>query len=211
MLSLDHIVFACRELSAGAAWMEQQLGQPPVGGGQHPMMGTHNKLWRLEGAYLEVIAIDPGASDPGRKRWFALDDPAMQARLRGAPQLVTWVARSDDLDGDIARAPLDPGPVLRLTRDRLCWDLTVREDGALHWGGVFPGLIQWPQGVASPAESLPDQGLRLAAFTAHGPEGMRQNLRQLGVGHILRAGRTTGAPALSALIERADGRAVAFD
>lgn len=210
VLTLDHIVFACAELEAGADWLAAALGQPPVGGGAHPMMGTHNRLWQLDGAYLEVIAIDPGAPDPGRHRWFALDDPAMQARLNGPPALITWMARSDDLEADVARAPRDPGAITRVTRDTLYWDLTVRDDGALHWGGVYPGMIRWPEGIASPAETLPRQGLALVDFRADGPSEMHDDLEALGVGHLVARGAEAETPRLRAQIARGDGSLTDF-
>ena len=33
------------------------------------------------GSYLEIIAINPDAPDPGRSRWFDLDDAALQLSL----------------------------------------------------------------------------------------------------------------------------------
>ena len=54
-----------------------QFGVTPGPGGRHGAMGTHNRLLRLRGpradswprAYLEIIAIDPEAPAPARRRW----------------------------------------------------------------------------------------------------------------------------------------------
>ena len=72
-------------------WMSTQTYQAASGGGAHPLFGTHNRLLRLAcaeapRAYLEIMAINPQATPTrpaGLKRWFDLDDPALQARLAG--------------------------------------------------------------------------------------------------------------------------------
>ena len=54
-------------------------------------MGTHNLVLKLgDSLYLEVIARNPKAPQPGRPRWFGLD----RNRSTG---LRTWVARTDDI------------------------------------------------------------------------------------------------------------------
>ena len=59
MLVLDHIAVAATDLAAGAQAVEAKLGLTLQHGGQHPHMGTHNRLMSLGPDYLEVIAIDP--------------------------------------------------------------------------------------------------------------------------------------------------------
>ena len=48
MRELDHLVVAARTLEEGAAWVEAKLGVPMAGGGKHDLMGTHNRLLRLD-------------------------------------------------------------------------------------------------------------------------------------------------------------------
>ena len=55
--------------------------------------GTHNRVMAIssEGipdCYLEVIAIDPEAPEPGRPRWFGLDNPELREAVRESPRLV---------------------------------------------------------------------------------------------------------------------------
>lgn len=204
-MRLDHLVFAARDLAAGTEWMSSKLGCAPAGGGAHPLMGTHNSLWRLGAAYLEVIAPDPAAPPPDRPRWYALDTP----QVPQTPVLWHWVVQVDDLAAASAAAPLDPGPALRVTRDTLFWDLTVPRDGSLHWGGAYPTLIQWPAEVTPPPQRLPDQGLSLLELRATGPTRMRADLEGLGVAALLDIGHGA-SPKLSARITRPDGRVADF-
>src|SRR5581483_3649792 len=98
MTELDHLTIAAHTLDQGLAYVRDALGVDLPTGGAHPRMATHNRLLRLgDGVFLEVIAIDPAAPPPARPRWFQLDDPALQADLRRAPRLLTWVVRTSDI------------------------------------------------------------------------------------------------------------------
>jgi len=86
---LDHLVVAAATLAEGVQWCEALLGVTPGPGGQHPLMGTHNRLFDISSeafpqAFFEIIAIDPAAPPPGRARWFGLDT----LDLRGGPRLL---------------------------------------------------------------------------------------------------------------------------
>ncbi|PRX35240.1 Glyoxalase-like domain-containing protein [Meinhardsimonia xiamenensis] len=153
--TIDHLVIAAEDLDAGAEAVSATLGVPLAPGGQHPAMGTHNRLLSLgEGEYLEVIAIDPQAIPPGRPRWFALDS------FEGAPRPVAWVLRCDDLDAALAAAPEGIGAPMELSRGDLAWRLTVPEIGVTPFDGLFPALIEWEEGD-HPAEQLPPSGCTL--------------------------------------------------
>ena len=72
-VAVDHLIVAAPSLDAGVAWCERTLGVTPGPGGQHPQMGTHNRLLKIASdaypqAYLEIIAIDPAAPHPGGLR-----------------------------------------------------------------------------------------------------------------------------------------------
>ncbi len=190
---LDHLVVLAASLEEGAAWCEATLGVAPGPGGRHALMGTHNRLLRIDGegfaqAYLEIIAIDPEAPPPGRPRWFGLDDAAEQARLRrDGPRLAHAVLRSPDVDmmrrGLITLA-CQPGPMLSLSRETasgtLNWRMLVRDDGAIDLGGRLPTLIQW-QGP-HPTAAMPASPLRLRSAMLGGlPARARQLLRLRGV------------------------------
>ena len=178
---LDHLVVMADTLAQGVAWCEATLGVVPAPGGQHPLFGTHNRLLALGGAafaqaYLEIIAIDPAAGDPGRTRWFDMDDQRLRRQVRAqGPQLIHWVARVPEL----ARAAaawaalgLERGAVLpasRMTpRGLLEWQITVREDGQRLLDGCLPTLIQW--GAVHPADALPASGIALESLSLRHPQ-----------------------------------------
>lgn len=155
---LDHIAVACADLVAGEAWLTRLLGAPAGGGGAHPLMGTHNRLWSLGPAdYLELIAIDPAAPAPGRTRWFGLDGFA------GPPRLAGWVVQAPD------RTPAPEGSRWETAaRGDLHWRITIAEDGRMPPNGLGPALIDW--GAAPhPATRLPDHGLRLTRLALSHP------------------------------------------
>ena len=108
-MEVDHLVVAANTLEEGRAWCERVLGVTPQPGGRHALMGTHNLLLNISAppayprCYLEIIAIDPEAPDPGRPRWFDLDQPAVRERLaQEGTALLHWVARVSSLDATLA-------------------------------------------------------------------------------------------------------------
>lgn len=167
MTALDHLVVAARTLAEGAAWCEATLGIVPGPGGKHPLMGTHNRVSSIASAafpraYLEIIAIDPQAPPPPRRRWFDLDDAALQRSLQDGPQLVHWVLRCDDIEARCERlraAGIERGEVLAASRGPLSWRISVRPDGARLAGGALPTLIQWDG--PHPCDGLPASGVEL--------------------------------------------------
>jgi hypothetical protein len=218
---LDHLVVAARTLEEGVAWCEGTLGVMPGPGGEHALFGTHNRLLRLHSAsaphaYLEIIAIHPTATPtraPGLKRWFDLDDPALQQRLaQHGPQLIHWVASVPDIHRacDALRAlDLEPGPVLSASRPTprglLQWQISVRDDGQRLMGGALPTLIQW--GDTHPASSMDAAALRLQGLqlSQPSPARLREALRAIGADGTE---AVAGPAALRATIETPRGTVV---
>lgn len=154
---IDHLAITAPTLQVGAAWVEQVLGVPPQPGGEHPQMGTHNVLLRLgDNVYLEVIAVDPRATPPGRPRWFGLDS----LEADSPPRLRTWIARTTDIHATLACAGEKLGTITEMHRGDLQWSITIPDDGKPLMGGVAPALIAWKTGP-HPATQLQDHGLRL--------------------------------------------------
>jgi Glyoxalase-like domain len=178
-LRIDHLVVVADTLAQGAAWCEATFGVAPGAGGQHPLFGTHNRLLTVGSAafpdsYFEIIAVDPQAAPPQRVRWFGMDDPALRAAVRQAPQCVQAVVRCDDLQPARQRlhaAGLDGGRPIAASRQTpaglLAWQINLRDDGRLESEGACPTLIQW--GAVHPAASLPASLLQLTRVQWGGP------------------------------------------
>jgi hypothetical protein len=183
---LDHIVVTAHDLAAGVKYVSDALGVAMQPGGEHPDMATHNWLLRLgDAVFLEVIAPNPAAPRPPRRRWFALDDetPATLPRLAG------WVARTGDVRAAAAAASEPLGHIEALSRGTLRWLLTVPGDGSLPMGGAAPMVIEWHmQGRIEGrieghiARQLDDVGCSLRALHACHPEPHRLEalLRSIG-------------------------------
>ncbi|WP_395539447.1 VOC family protein [Neotabrizicola sp. sgz301269] len=197
-LRLDHIAVSATALAEGVAAVEAALGVSMAGGGDHPLMGTHNRLLSLGDLYLEVIAINPAAPAPGRPRWFDLD------HFAGPPRLTNWIAACDDLDAALATAPPGTGTPLSLARGDYRWQMAVPDSGRLPYDNLFPALIRW-QGALHPAAALPDSGCRLARLTVSHPQApaLRTALGALAEDPRLRF--ATGPAGLSALIDTPQG------
>jgi catechol 2,3-dioxygenase-like lactoylglutathione lyase family enzyme len=206
---LDHIVIAAQNLDAGVRFIRDKLGVDIPPGGRHESMGTHNHVMRLgRGSFLEVIAIDPAASAPGRPRWFDLDDPAMAAPLREGPRLVAWVIRTTDIVAAVNAAAISLGTITPLRRDALSWRLTVPDDGHMPGGGTIPHIIEWDAGLR-PWEQMADLGCSLAALTLADPDGdwLNEVLRSLGAEALPSVKVVEGGPPrLSAKIVTPSGR-----
>lgn len=182
--AIDHLVVMADSLQAGADWCRRTLGVAPAMGGEHPLMGTHNRLLQLSGpahprAYLEIIAINPGAKDApanGARRWFDMDDEALQVRVRSqGPQLIHWVASVPDLAparSAIAGCGLDRGDIVQASRPTplgpLQWQITLRPDGQRLLDGCLPTLIQWRD--RHPCYSLPASGVTLQSLQLEHPQ-----------------------------------------
>ncbi|SAK60341.1 glyoxalase [Caballeronia catudaia] len=217
-LKLDHLVIAARTLDEGARFVAAKFGIETVAGGAHPLMRTHNRLLNLwDGAYLEVIAMDPAAAsvESPRPRLFALDDPAMQRRLEEhGPQLVHWAARVDRPKSLVRwreQYPERIAPVVAMSRGGNTWGLTVPDDGAFPaWqgagDGVLPSLIQWDT-PRHPSATLPESGIALRSLTGFHPqaETLAAQLAWLGAAHLMRVEETAGAPVLVAQFDLPDG------
>jgi len=163
--TIDHIVFGAYSLDEGVDFIYQKLGVAPHQGGKHPLMGTHNALLKLgRSIYLEIIAIDPGATKPNRPRWFGLDD----LQPANKPKLLTWVVRTNDIQEAVKRSGLKYGTIESLQRGVYKWYITVSSDGAMPLQGVAPTIIHW-RGIYHPAKDLPDSNVSLVNIEAFHP------------------------------------------
>jgi hypothetical protein len=192
---LDHLVVAARSLDEGVAWCEATLGITPGPGGEHKLFGTHNRLFRISSAafpraYFEIIAIDPHASQEGRssgKRWFDLDDAALQTAIAQGPRLVHFVASTSHLQQALSALQtqgIERGAALQASRRTahglLQWQIAVRPDGQRLFNGALPTLIEW--GDTHPADSMPDSGLWLRRVRITHPDAERLRAAYAAIG-----------------------------
>ena len=184
MSDVDHLVIAASTLQDGLAWCESTLGITPGPGGEHPLMGTHNRLFSIATAqyptaYLEIIAIHSGAACSRlqcEKRWFDLDNENVQLSLKqSGPQLIHFVASTPHAKPAIdalARQGIDRGELIAASRmtanGLLSWQITVRADGQRLMNGTLPTLIQW--GDVHPTQHMAASGVTLQSLTATQPD-----------------------------------------
>jgi len=203
---IDHFAIGADSLDQAVDAMQTALGVHVPRGGKHEAMSTHNCVMQSGNeSFLELIAIDPDApADPGRVRWFTLDDPATQARLAERPRALCWVVGTDDLDAVIAASPVDLGEVVLFTRGERSWRLTVPKDGSLPMGGLLPAFIEWSPGP-HPSTGQQDLGVRLKSVRLHHPDpaALRAILKALNVDHL--ADVSEGPAALSFMLDTPKG------
>ena len=177
---LDHLVVAASTLDEGVDWCERTLGITPGAGGEHPLFGTHNRLFSIATdaypkAYFEIIAINPGAvnaCNTRAKRWFDLDNADLQLQLKqNGPQLIHCVASTPTVHAVVSalgQLGIDRGEVVKASRmtahGLLSWQITVREDGQRLMNGTLPTLIEW--GSVHPTQYMAASGITLQSLTA---------------------------------------------
>jgi hypothetical protein len=213
---IDHLVVAADTLAQGAAWCEATLGITPGPGGEHPLMGTHNRLFRIATvdhprAYFEIIAVQPSAVPQRERRWFDLDDEVLRDTLRrDGPRLVHFVANVPDVARAaqaLAARGIDRGPAVRASRATprglLSWQITVRDDGQRLLQGVLPTLIEW--GETHPAAGMPESGVTLHSLSATHPQASDLRAAYAAVG-LEQVAVHEGPANLCALLDTPRGR-----
>ncbi|MEO8022982.1 VOC family protein [Polaromonas sp.] len=218
---VDHLVVMAASLDQGVQWCEATLGIIPGPGGEHPLMGTHNRLFSVASpafprAYFEIIAIQPGVTPvrpPGKHRWFDMDDPHLQARVASdGPQLIHFVASVPGVASAVkalSAQGLDRGAVVQASRQTasglLSWRITVRDDGQRLFYGGLPTLIQWglasedPAHAAHPLDAMQPSGVRLEALRVSHPQPKKLQAAHAAIG-LVDVGVIQGAPNLVATL-----------
>ena len=215
---IDHLVVAASTLDEGVAWCEQTLGMSPGPGGEHPLMGTHNRLFSVATphyptTYFEIIAINKGAAyarQQGLKRWFDLDNEALQHQLQqSGPQLVHFVAvtaRAAPAVQALATLGMNRGELLEASRmtpnGMLSWKITVRPDGQRLMNGALPTLIEW--GDVHPSTSMVASGITLQSLTASQPDKRALNAAYAAIG-LQGVAVSQGIPNLMAVLQTPRG------
>jgi hypothetical protein len=201
--TIDHLVYATPDLNRGIEEIERRTGIRASPGGQHPGWGTRNALLALGPArYLEIIGPDPNQPTPSKGRPFGIDE-------LDHPRLVTWAAKSDQLDQlrqQAARVGAQLGDVLNGKRQRpdgtvLSWRLT--DPWTVVADGIFPFFIDW--GTSPHPAELAAEGLSLLDLGGEHPDAERVErlLHQLRLDLPVRRGPK---PYLVAIVQGPTGR-----
>ena len=203
LATVDHLVYATPDLKASIDALEKRLGVRAAPGGEHPGRGTRNALIALSPtSYIEIIGPDPEQPKPDLPRQFGIDT-LVEGRL------VTWAAKSNDLEGTVTRAAghaVKLGEVLPGSRRRpdgllLNWRYT--NPRIVVADGVVPFFIDWGP-TPHPAQTAAS-GASLLDLVAEHPDAERvqQMLTALGLGLQVKKG---ASPALTAIISSPRGR-----
>lgn len=186
MNRIDHFTLGTADLVAGQTALADTLGVTLPIGSKHDAMSTHNCVCQAGNeSFLELIAIDPEAPDPGRVRWFTLDDPTTRQRITDRPRALCWVVNTPNLDAVVAASPVDLGEIVHFQRGDRTWRLTVPQDGSLPEGGLLPAFIEWSPGP-HPSTGQQDLRVRLRSITLTHPDPawLTSVLQALGVDHL---------------------------
>lgn len=171
MLKLDHLTVIAPTLAEGGSHVRACLDLDVPFGRRHDDMGTHNHLLQLGGSvYLEIVALDPEAARPARRRWFGLDDQAQVRRdWEEGRRLRGWVARSDAIDAVIAGRERIFGEKVPLPALDPTFDFAIPGDGSLPLDGAAPSIID-RRGTPRSMTGIADLGARLRSFTLEHPD-----------------------------------------
>lgn len=170
MLKLDHLTVIAPSLAEGVEHVRDCLGLDVPFGGPHDYMGTHNHRIQLgNSTYLEVVALAPEAFDPGRARWFGLDDHRqVRADWAAGRRLRGWVANVQAIQPVLSEHVGIFGELVPLPPKAPTFAFSIPQDGSLPLDGAAPSLIDH-FGDPSYIATIPDFGARLISFSLGHP------------------------------------------
>ena len=167
---IDHIVIGTDNLISGTSILENKLNTKFLVGGEHKVMGTHNKLLKLQTEiYLEIIANNHNVKSPSHPRWFSLDELNTKEKIKKSPRSLCWILAVNNIEDAVNNCGYYPGEILELSRDDLKWKVTVPTHGKLIENGVLPFLIEWPKNI-HPSKNLINSNVTLNKISLFHPE-----------------------------------------
>jgi Glyoxalase-like domain len=171
LLKLDHLTVIAPILSEGVSHVRDCLGLDVPFGSRHDYMGTHNHRLQLgNSVYLEIVALDPAGVDPGRARWFGVDNQGqVRADWEDGRRLRGWVANTQSIDSIISNHATTFGDEIPLPAADPTFTFSIPKDGSLPLDGAAPSLIDH-RGDSSYVATIPDLGAKLASFTLEHPD-----------------------------------------
>jgi Glyoxalase-like domain len=122
--AMDHLVIAVADPELAARELEAELGIAVTGGGEHPGVGTYNRLAFLGDAYLELIGVRDAAA---ATRWPVGGATLRALELGGG--LATYALVDDELETTVSRlrghgsriGPVTPGSRTRPDGETVAW------------------------------------------------------------------------------------------
>lgn len=138
---IDHIVWACQDLSAGIDDIEAITGVRAQAGGKHSELGTHNALIHMGNrSYLEIVAPDPDQpGGPWSRSLQKLPGPGVLHWVIARSHLEQYATGLDGLvgGGNEVKHVSRQHPTLGL----LEWELLMIPKH--EFGCLVPFLIDW--------------------------------------------------------------------
>jgi hypothetical protein len=170
VLKLDHLTVIAPTLIEGASHVQRCLDLEIPFGTRHDYMGTHNHRLQLgNSVYLEIVALDPDGVEPGRPRWFGLDN---QQQIRSdwdeGRRLRGWVASTEAIDSIVPARRAIFGDKVPLPAANPTFDFAIPRDGSLPLDGAAPSLIDH-RGDPTAMAAIPDLGARLRSLVLEHP------------------------------------------
>lgn len=212
MIRFDHIALGCATLEQGVAYLVDRTGLTVPAGGEHPLMGTHNRIMATGAdTFFEIIAINPSVPKPAHNRWFGLDN----AQFTNAKPHA-WVLNSDNFEADLAVAKslgIDLGIPTTLTRGDMTWRFAVRPDGEIPLCGAAPMMMEWPEMPSHPAARMTYFGARIKSMNLRTPHADKLNklLNTIGDGNMPIEISDSPDTKLTVTLTLKDGRDVVLD
>jgi hypothetical protein len=186
LLKLDHLTVIAPTLIEGVSHVQSCLDLDVPFGTRHDYMGTHNHRLQLgNSVYLEIVALDPEGTEPGRPRWFGLDNQEkVRSEWSDGRRLRGWVANTETIDSVLSIHGAIFGDKVPLPTVDPTFAFTIRKDGSLPLDGAAPSIIDH-RGDSSYVASIPDLGARLHSLSLEHPDpsGIGALYRELAIDH----------------------------
>jgi hypothetical protein len=195
VLSLDHVVYAVRDLEAAAERFRRELGLDSAPGGRHPGWGTANRIVPFGPDYLELIAVVD--QDEAARSLFGR---SILERVSRGDGWATLCAATDELDAVASRLDLSVSEGLRRRPDgtELRWRSAGLEDARRQpW---MPFFIEWDVPVeVHPGRARAGHGVRPSGIAWVRVAGDADRLREWLGDHELPIRVSDGAPGIHAV------------
>lgn len=164
LTTLDHAVIAVRDLAAATETYTKLLGRRPSWQGVHPAYGTANTLYRLDNAYLELLA--PRAEGTIAERldaWLAKRGEGLFGLAFGTAD-AEKTARELRVRGLDASEPIDGSGKDAASGAERCWRNVMLDETRTRGVTLFAIEHRSPASLLPIAEPLEDPGSAVSGF-----------------------------------------------